>query len=99
MEDDAPVVIGLPRGHALRPEQGEVLLDTAWRCDVPLASSCGGQGVCGDCVVKVVEGMENLSDPDDVERLWMERNGHPEQLRLACRLLVRGRAVVSTTYW
>jgi len=99
MEDESPVVIGLPRGHEFRPEPGEVLLDAAWRADVPLASSCGGQGVCGDCVVKIVEGAENLEPPDDVERAWFARHPRPPAVRLACRLRVRGPAVVSTTYW
>ena len=99
MGDEQPVVIGLPRGHELRPEPGEVLLDAAWRADIPLASSCGGQGVCGDCVVNVVEGAENLVPPDVVEEAWFKRGDRPPRVRLACRLLVRGPAVVSTTYW
>jgi len=97
--DDAPLVIGLPRGHELRPQADECLLDAAWRADVPLASSCGGQGVCGDCIVRIVEGAENLAPPDDVERAWFERGERPAGVRLACRLIVRGPAVVATTYW
>jgi ferredoxin len=97
--DDAPLVLGLPRGHELRPRHDECLLDAAWRADVPLASSCGGQGVCGDCVVQIVEGAENLLPPDDVEHAWLQRRERPANVRLACRLRVRGPAVVSTGYW
>jgi adenylate cyclase len=98
-DDDAPLVIGLPRGHALRPRRDECLLDAAWRADVPLASSCGGQGVCGDCAVRIVEGSEHLLPPDDVERAWFARRPRPAGVRLACRLRVCGPAVVATTYW
>jgi ferredoxin len=97
--DDAPLVLGLPRGHELRPEPDECVLDAAWRADVPLASSCGGQGVCGDCVVRIVDGAENLCPPDEVERTWLARNGDPPQTRLSCRLKVTGPAVIATTYW
>ncbi len=98
-EDQRPTVIGLPAGHELRPDPDEVLLDTAWRCDVPLASSCGGQGVCGDCVVTIIEGAGNLAPPDVVERAWLDREARPADVRLACRLHVLGDAVVTTTYW
>ena len=98
-DDDAPLVLGLPRGHRLRPQPDECLLDAAWRADVPLASSCGGQGVCGDCVVRIVEGEENLLPPDAVEQAWFDRRPRPAGVRLACRLRVRGPAVVATTYW
>ncbi len=100
MPDPEPIIVtGLPRGHAIRVEPGECLLDAAWRADVPLASSCGGQGVCGACAVAVVSGGENLEPPDVVEQAWRIRNAPPDGIRLACRLIARGPAAVSTTYW
>jgi ferredoxin len=99
MGEESFVIVGLPRDHEIRIERDEVLLDAAWRAGVPLASSCGGQGVCGDCVVKIVQGAENLEPPDDVERAWFTRGERPAHVRLACRLRVHGPAVVSTTYW
>ncbi len=92
-------MIGLPRGHELRPRRSECLLDAARRADVPLASSCGGRGICGDCVVRIVAGTANLAPPDEVERAWRAREERPAGVRLACRLRVLGPATVSTTYW
>lgn len=94
-----PLVIGLPRRYEMRPEPGESLLDAAWRAGVPLASSCGGQGVCGDCAVRVVRGAENFTPPDAVESEWRRRRSPPGDVRLACRSEVHGPAVVTTGYW
>jgi ferredoxin len=37
------------------------LMDVLMEFGVPVASSCGGQAVCTKCLVKVIEGKENLS--------------------------------------
>ena len=96
----SPRVVCLPATHVLVPEEGETLLDAARRADVPLASSCASRGVCGDCVVRVLDGAEALSPPDDVELRWRTRTGRggPAE-RLACRCTATGDAVISTTYW
>ncbi len=90
----------LPRGDVLVPRNDETLLETALRHDVPLASSCGGRGVCGDCVVRVLAGAANLTPPDEDELAWRRRTGKGgDALRLACCVRVRGPVEVATTYW
>jgi len=90
----------VPRGDVVRPRAGETLLAAALRSGVPLASSCGGRAVCGDCVVRVLWGGQNLSVPDADELAWRARTGKgSETLRLACCLRVTGTAEVATTYW
>jgi adenylate cyclase len=84
----------------LYPRADETLLAAALRHEVPLASSCGGKAVCGDCVVRVVAGGEHLTPPDADELAWRARTGKgSDLLRLACCVRVRGPVEVATTYW
>jgi adenylate cyclase len=95
-----PSVLCRPRGDVVVPGKDETLLAAALRHDVPLASSCGGRAVCGDCIVRVLAGRENVTPPDTDELAWRKRTGKGgDDLRLACCLRVRGPVEVATTYW
>ena len=95
-----PRVRCLPRGSAFVPRKDETLLAAALRHEIPLASSCAGRAVCGDCVVRVVAGGANLTPPDADELAWRARTGNGgDGVRLACCLRARGPAEVATTYW
>jgi ferredoxin len=84
----------------IRPRRDETLLAAALRSGVPLASSCGGRAVCGDCIVRVLAGAEHVSAPDADELAWRRRTGKgSDALRLACCVRVRGRVEVAATYW
>lgn len=50
--------------------------------------NCGGYGQCGTCIVEIVEGMENLSEPTEFEKRKLKKK--PESYRLACQTLVNG---------
>lgn len=89
----------MPRGDVLRPRADETLLDAALRQGVPLASSCGGHAVCGDCVVRVLDGAASIPPPDAAEAAWRARRRYEGPLRLACRVRVTGDCSVSATYW
>ncbi len=95
-----PTIHGLPAGHLLEAAPEETLLDAARRADVPLASSCAGRGICGDCVLRVVDGVAALTPADVAEEAWRKRTGRggPHE-RLACRVRAVADAIVSTTYW
>jgi ferredoxin len=48
-------------------------------------------GMCGICVIEVVDGAANLSRPDDDESLLLASLGHAdESRRLACQCQLRG---------
>ncbi|MEK7270949.1 MAG: ASKHA domain-containing protein [Planctomycetota bacterium] len=51
-----PSVTFLPRGVRTAVEPGGSLLDAAAAAGVSLFAPCGGEGVCGECRVRVVEG-------------------------------------------
>lgn len=52
---------------------------------------CGGNGVCGKCVVKVLQGNFDITAED---RKFFTENQLSEGYRLACRAIVRGDCVV-----
>ncbi|KAL5198564.1 hypothetical protein ABZP36_002076 [Zizania latifolia] len=51
-----------------------------------LLLNCSGGGVCGTCIVEVVEGKELLSPKTDVEKELLKRK--PKTWRLACQATV-----------
>ncbi|HEY9802353.1 2Fe-2S iron-sulfur cluster-binding protein [Anabaena azotica] len=57
-------------------------------------TNCGGAGQCGTCIVEIVEGIENLSTPTDVENRMLKKK--PANYRLACQTLVNGPVSVVT---
>ncbi len=56
--------------------------------------NCGGYGQCGTCIVEIVEGIENLSDPTDAENRLLKKK--PANYRLACQTVVNGPVSVVT---
>lgn len=56
--------------------------------------NCGGYGQCGTCIIKVVEGMENLSPRTPVETRKLKKK--PQDYRLACQTLVNGSVTIGT---
>jgi uncharacterized 2Fe-2S/4Fe-4S cluster protein (DUF4445 family) len=76
-----PKVTFQPAGAAVDVNPGTSLLDAARQADVPIRNDCGGQGVCGRCVVEVRRGR--------ADRLKSRHQLPPERC-LACRTLVAG---------
>jgi 2Fe-2S ferredoxin len=66
---------------------------------MPIASSCGGEGVCLACRIRVVEGSENLSELAPRELEVMKRGVLENGERLACLAYVYGPVSITTTYW
>ena len=46
----------LPFDVTVEVKAGTTILDAAIEAGLPLKTSCGGKGTCGDCVVKVING-------------------------------------------
>jgi len=57
------------------------------RFDQPyITGDCGGEGICGTCVVEVLEGMDKLNKLDRVEEMILR--SRPRNWRLSCRTVV-----------
>lgn len=66
---------------------GSSISDACEQAGVPIAC---GEGVCGACVIEVIEGMENLSEftPSEADFL-----GDLQRERLACQCKIKGGTV------
>jgi ferredoxin len=71
------------------------LLDAARRAGLPLASSCGGRGICDACRVTVKAGRDALSPPTAGE---LDARLDADE-RLACQARAVGAATITTRYW
>jgi len=56
--------------------------------------NCRGNGKCGNCMVDVVAGTENLSPRTPIEEQKLKQK--PKSYRLACQTLVNGNVAVKT---
>jgi ferredoxin len=54
-------------------------------------------GACGACMIRVKEGMKNLSEMEDDERDFLETMAADEDERLACQCRVLGDVVVEVS--
>ncbi len=70
--------------------EGEEIAPACEESGVPFACT---EGVCGTCVVEVLEGMENLSPLTQEEIDFL---GEQDRERLACQCKIRGGCVKLT---
>ncbi|KYG67032.1 hypothetical protein AZI86_08430 [Bdellovibrio bacteriovorus] len=75
------------------------LMKALLQADLPVASSCDGDGVCAKCKIIIVEGAENLSRENATEIFLKESNNIPPQARISCQTGVLGDIVIDATYW
>lgn len=76
-----------------------ILMDAVMAQGIPVASSCGGDGVCGKCIVKVIEGKENLTPENDTELFLREQYNLSADTRVSCQTKVNGDVTIDTNYW
>merc|ERR1712146_775167 len=58
------------------------------RYDQPfITGNCGGEGICGTCLVQVLQGNENVSKVDQIEKMSQEKWG-VVNWRLSCRTVI-----------
>ncbi|MDZ4662863.1 MAG: 2Fe-2S iron-sulfur cluster-binding protein [Pseudomonadota bacterium] len=83
--------IEVPKGSNLR--------ETLRENGRPVASSCRGQAVCTKCVIKIIEGLQNLSLQNQAEKDLRDIHDIPKDSRVSCQTSVEGDITVDTTYW
>ncbi|MAE72647.1 MAG: hypothetical protein CL675_01030 [Bdellovibrionaceae bacterium] len=78
-------------------EVGENLMATLREHDIPVASSCGGEGICNKCLIQVIEG--ELPVPNQREEQLQQRNKTPDGYRASCQCEVVEDITIDTPYW
>ncbi len=70
------------------PSDGGSILDAAQRGGIVLNATCGGEGVCGRCLVRVMNG--EVSEITDSERTEIANDDLVAEWRLACQTKAAG---------
>lgn len=95
-----PKVTIQPLNLTIDVEEGDTLMEAAWRHGLYWPTTCGGQGICTSCACSVEDGAENLEAMGRSERKTLTAELSEEaisqrRLRLACQARVRGDVAVS----
>jgi uncharacterized 2Fe-2S/4Fe-4S cluster protein (DUF4445 family) len=85
-----PIVMLKPGDISVKTERGSTILQVIQRAGIPLASICGGRGVCGKCRVVVVSGGENLNYLTNAEMRLLSPRDIEKEVRLACQAKIAG---------
>lgn len=92
--------ISFVKSHqALQVEKGQNLMKALLTAEIPVASSCHGEGVCAKCRIKIISGQNNLSQPNDLELFLREKHSLAADLRISCQTQVLGDIQIDTSYW
>lgn len=80
-------------------KDGENLMKALKSAGLPVASSCGGDGVCAKCRVEVIKGDERLNKPTPLEQRLVDKNQIPAGERISCLTRVFGDIEIRMSYW
>ncbi len=72
-----------PIGRRIQVQPNESLLDAAQKAGVDLVTVCGGVGICGTCLIRLVSG--SLSAPTLTEEAELAPEQMAQGFRLACQ--------------
>ena len=65
--------------------------------NIPIGSSCKGDGICKKCVITLIEG--DFSPVTELEKKFLGSERLQKGERLACQCAPLQDATISTTYW
>lgn len=85
----------IPLDHQNHPSLMKIILDAG----VPVASSCGGEGICAKCLVTIEEGAASLPPPAEKELFLAQKLGWRLGQRLSCQCYPQQSLAVSCPYW
>jgi uncharacterized 2Fe-2S/4Fe-4S cluster protein (DUF4445 family) len=77
-----------PVGRRVPCQSGESVLEAAQRGGIVLNATCGGEGVCGRCIVQVIAGQVSAPNLTEAAELGDEQLQHG--WRLACQAEIQG---------
>lgn len=83
----------LPSGLEMDIDSDTTLREAAHLLGVDVHDRCGGMGACCNCVVTIVEGMDNICAKTIIEEAVFYLDASD---RLSCQCRVKGDVVVKT---
>jgi 2Fe-2S ferredoxin len=90
----------LKNRESIEVPPGTILMTALLQNEIPVASSCGGKGICARCRLKVISGSpENLSAENQTEEFLRERHSLSRNERVSCQVEVLGDVTVDASYW
>lgn len=66
-------------------EDETTILSLALANEINMNHRCGAEVRCSSCKVRILEGMEGLSEPSTAETRLLEKFRYPEFIRLGCQ--------------
>jgi ferredoxin, 2Fe-2S len=75
------------------------LMSLLLEAQLPVASSCKGDGICSKCRVHILNGNENLTSESDLEIKTKLKNKVQASERLSCQAFLSGDVTIDTNYW
>lgn len=86
-------------GKTLQVEDGANLMQALLKAEIPVASSCHGDGVCAKCRIQIIQGATNLSAPNETELFLKQKFSLAKDLRISCQTSVHGDIEIDASYW
>ena len=87
----------IPSNIEVEVDGNTEIFDAIQSADLPIASSCGAQGACGKCGVRILSGSVSQHTPREV-RLKKANRVDPK-LRLSCLIYAESDLIITTDYW
>jgi len=78
--------------------KGQDIRDALAKNQIYIKSSCGGQGSCSDCMIKVVTGEDNLSPMSFAEIQHLGNVFHITKERLSCQTHIVGDVMIDISH-
>lgn len=93
---DMAILTVLPEGHIYKIKIGvELLRASQIDPSLPFRFGCC-KGECGKCVIRVINGKDNLSKPTKEEQATLTRKYNDSSCRLACQCAILGDVMIET---
>lgn len=100
MSQTSKAKISFQKNHnPIECELNENLMFELLRNEIPVASSCFGEGVCAKCRVQIIEGANHLSAVSAHEEFLQKKFQLQSDERISCQTQVLGDIKIDTKYW
>lgn len=84
------MLCSLPENKVVPINDGETILESCIRHQIPHAHACGGRAMCSTCRIWVLDGLQNCQGRNPEESRLAERLTFSAEMRLACQTTVTG---------